>query len=188
MVYDMNTQLKIGQEGEAFLDQLFRGRYKIHKPTTRAIDRIFRCRRTGRVLTIEYKTDLAAAGTGNAFLEVVSVDTQEKPGWALTSPAHLLVYYVPGPMLIYVAPMQTVKQLVPLWRSRYPVAASQNKTYSSRGILVPLEELARVSSTILQVRVEPLRGDVNGMDRVSPEPVETSQDPRDRRSFVGRPA
>lgn len=173
MVYDMHTQLEIGQEGEVFLDHLFSATYMIHKPKTKAVDRIFRCRRTGKVLTVEYKTDWVAEKTGQAFIELVSVDKQNKPGWALSSPAHVLVYYVPGPMLIYTVRMERIKEQVAVWEQRYPTGTCQNRTYTSRGLLVPLEEMARVSSRIMRVRLETIRGDVY-VDRVSPKSIEAS--------------
>jgi len=100
MTYTFDTQKARGDAGESFLDQVFAADYEV-RPATRAeqrrgIDRIFTHRQTGRRLTVEYKTDYKAAHTGNAFVETVSVDTAGKAGWAYSSAADYLIYYVPA--------------------------------------------------------------------------------------------
>ena len=104
MAYQFDAQHADGLAGEAFLDALFSRWYRIRPASAaqqrRGIDRWFRT--TTRRLAVEYKTDHTAARTGNAFVETVSVDTAHKPGWAYTSQADYLVYYIPPDGLVYV--------------------------------------------------------------------------------------
>ena len=75
--YDFETQLKIGQEGETFLDQWLSPTYKVLnvsediKYQQSGIDRVV-TRSDGSVITIEYKFDIAAKRTGNLFFETIS--------------------------------------------------------------------------------------------------------------------
>src|SRR6185436_15012585 len=96
-IYNFTDQLKKGKEAEAELDAYFTDVYSIAKVTLqddkRGIDRVFTNRKSGRVFSVEYKTDFLAPTTGNAFVEIVAVSTTNKPGWAKTCEADYLVYW-----------------------------------------------------------------------------------------------
>ena len=70
--YDFETQRKVGQEGENFLDQWLHPIYNVLdvseeiKYQKAGIDRVV-TRSDGSVITIEYKFDLAAKRTGKAI-------------------------------------------------------------------------------------------------------------------------
>jgi len=97
--YQFEAQLRKGEAYEAVLDNFFREKFDIQPvqmcDQRRGIDRIFTSKKNGSILKIEYKADSKAAQTGNAFIETVSVDTQQKPGWAVYSEADYLIYYIP---------------------------------------------------------------------------------------------
>jgi len=143
--YDFNRQLAEGEQGEAYLDDFLRQRGHSVRDATRdeqrqGIDRVITTRQ-GKVMRVEYKTDQTATRTGNAFVETVSVDTAGKMGWALTSQADYLIYYVPE-RVIYVLPLKSVHWALPGWMRDYPARTASNRGYDTHGVLVPLEVLA----------------------------------------------
>lgn len=151
--YDFGTQLAEGQAYERMLDAHF-SQYNIDiRPATmaeqkRGIDRFFTHRPTGTVDAMEYKADSLAGRTGNAFIETVSVDTTNKPGWAVASQARYLVYLVTDPQTIYLVSMRALRAALPVWQAKYPAKKAQNFGYCTHGILVPLHELERIAVTV----------------------------------------
>jgi hypothetical protein len=146
-VYDFDQQMKQGDAGEGFLDQYFASKGYTIQPATRdqqrqGIDREFTSPRTGKLSLVEYKTDHTAARTGNAFIETVSVDVAGKMGWALTSQADILIYYIPPAHTIYVLPFMALHWEMPRWLRDYPPRQAQNNGYVTHGIIIPLTELA----------------------------------------------
>lgn len=151
--YDFQKQLTAGEAHEDRLDQYF-GRWyfilKVPREMQRyGIDRVF-VRKTNIIpVTVEYKADSAATKSGNAFIETVSVDKADKPGWAYTSRASQLVYYLPGYDVAYVIEFQALRDQLESWRARYREQSIPNKGYNTRGILVPLQALQQVSTKVL---------------------------------------
>lgn len=154
MAYSFQEQLALGMEQEARLDEHFGSRFSIREATRNeqraGIDRWFDDGRS--VFSVEYKADFKSADTGNAFIETVSVgkwnDGQfvvDKHGWAVTSEADWLVYLVVGPDDMYIVKPGTIKVNLPRWNEQFRVVGARNYGYSSQGILVPLDELDRVS-------------------------------------------
>jgi hypothetical protein len=155
MTYTFDAQKARGDAGESFLDQVFTTDYEV-QPATRAeqrrgIDRIFTRRRTGQRLAVEYKTDYKAAHTGNAFVETVSVDTVGKAGWAYSSAADYLIYYVPGDEVIYVIALEVLRRELPRWLQEYPLRAAQNEGYATHGVLVPLDEFEAHAEAVMSI-------------------------------------
>ena len=153
MTYNFDRQKARGDAGEAFLDRWFADTYTIQPATReeqrRGIDRIFLHRQTGERLAVEYKTDYKAARTGNAFVETVSVDTADKAGWAYSSEADYLIYYVPGDDLIYVLTLETIRRELPRWVQEYPPRATKNEGYATHGVLVPLDEFEKYAEAVI---------------------------------------
>lgn len=150
--YNFDTQLADGETGEAYLDNKFRKWYTI-TPATRAqqrlgIDRWYTRLSNGETFPVEYKTDRTAGRTGNAFIETVSVDTTNKPGWAYTSKARFLIYRIPEPETIYIVPMAEIRYRIDRWRTRYPERTIPNDTYNTIGTLVPLDEIERIAIAV----------------------------------------
>ena len=127
-MYKFDEQLSKGQAAEKKLDSLFSDTYVIQEAEME---------------------DWRAAKTGNAFVETVSVDTQNKPGWAKSSQADYLVYYVPDDELVYVMKMKKMREHLNEWMSRYPERKIPNQGYSTIGVLVPLKEFEKHAEQVL---------------------------------------
>lgn len=152
MEYDFGDKLREGEGHETTLDSFFSRYYRV-TPVNMAlqrlgIDRVFEAE-DGYRWTVEYKADATADATGNAFIETVSVDTNGKPGWALTSVAQLLVYYVPPQGIIYIAAMCSIKWALRDWKKRYRLKSATNNGYKTWGVVVPIEELRRISHCVM---------------------------------------
>lgn len=151
--YNFDDQLAHGEQGEAFLDRFFSRWFRI-KPAAleeqrHGIDRHFHHLKSHEDFTVEYKTDSMAARTGNAFIETISVDTEQKAGWAFTSQADMLLYYVPGKATVYILKMTAIRARLPIWMTTYDLREVPNHGYHTHGLLVPLEELEQVAERVL---------------------------------------
>lgn len=147
-IYDMRQQLQQGEAAERFIDSMFCEEFEI-RPASRdeqrqGIDRIYKRRKDGRELKIEYKADKTAASTNNAFVETVSVDTAGKPGWAYSCQADYILYYIVGVGPLYVLRPRDIRDKLEEW-SKYPSRQISNGTYKTHGILVPLEEFEELA-------------------------------------------
>jgi hypothetical protein len=144
--YAFQNQLTKGERAEGVLDVFLASDHEITPVSLaeqrRGIDRVFVRRTTGRRFTVQYKADWTAHRTGNAFIETVSVDTNNVPGWALTSQADWLIYYLPRDRHAYAIRMAVIRDKVVEWSATYPTTAVQNMDYHTHGVLVPLQELA----------------------------------------------
>lgn len=143
-MYQFDTQLGRGMDGERRLDAFFARLYDI-TPATKAQqlcgkDRTFTCLYFGKQFTVEYKTDYTAARTGNAFVETVSVSTTGKQGWVYTATAEYLVYYIPKREVVYVIRFDALRLCLPQWLQTCLQRDIPNRGYYSRGVLVPLVE------------------------------------------------
>jgi hypothetical protein len=174
VVHDFATKLAEGEAGETLLDTVFSGavpptwahastefgehvlaalanRRFLPTPVNRADQRRGRDRQLTENVTVEYKTDARAQRTHNAFIETVSVDTANKPGWAYSCTATILAYYVPGDELVYVFRPSRLRGLLPAWLSKFPVRRAQNDGYTTEGVCVPLAELERRADAVLSL-------------------------------------
>lgn len=154
--YQFGKQLTKGEKAESRLDQHFGNWYQIVHTTReqqrQGIDRIFTGRINRERIAVEYKSDWTAAQTRNAFVETVSVDTENKPGWALTSHADVLVYYVPPIGMAYWIPFESLRPMVSTWQATYPVRQIPNCGYNTHGLLVPLKQFEMICTQIALVR------------------------------------
>lgn len=151
--YDFAVQLAIGQAAEQLLDAELRRRGFTVRPAShdeqrRGIDRWANRPPMTQIYAIEYKEDLRAHQTGNAFIEILSVDTVGRLGWAYTSQAHYLLYYVPGDELVYVLRMMAIREAVPLWERSCRTVKVRNDGYCTHGVLVPLRELEALADAV----------------------------------------
>lgn len=146
MVYSFDEQLKVGHEYERQLDEIFSDRFEIQiasdSEQRSGIDRHFRSKRDNKHFTVEYKGDNAALRTGNAFVETVSIDRDNKPGWAFTSQSRLLIYYIPS-QIAYIFTFVKLRNQLSRWIDSYPQKSVPNRGYNTIGILVPLNEFER---------------------------------------------
>lgn len=153
-VYNFDQQHHIGGKGEGFLDGFFKERGHYVMDATRGqqragIDRVFLW--DGKMAYVEYKTDFLAHQTGKVFIETISVDTEDKPGWAYSSRADYLVYFIPGQHVIYVIPLEYLRQHVDDWCQKYPVRSAQNEDYATHGVLVPIPVFAQHATQIFNL-------------------------------------
>lgn len=145
--YDFNQQLAIGEEHESELDLFFSQFFTIIPVPLQiqklGVDRIFERKRIPqRRASVEYKTDIKAGETGNAYIETLSNSNTGKAGWAYTSIAQELVYYIPQFKRVGVISMLDIKKNLYEWRSMYREVRCENKDYYGMGVLVPLGVLA----------------------------------------------
>ena len=95
--YQFAAQLQQGESYEAQIDAFFRSKFNVQISAVdrtsqrRGIDRVWFDVNDDRTWTVEYKADSLAGKTGNAFIETISVDTEQRPGWAYSSQAQMLV-------------------------------------------------------------------------------------------------
>lgn len=154
-VYDFDEQLAKGVSGEELLDAFFSREWIIRTATRReqrqGIDRHYVCRKDGRYFKVEYKTDYLAHKTGNAFIETVSIDSEGRAGWAYTSKADFLFYFVVEDLLLYILPMETIRKQLSRWAKEYPIKAVPNRGYRTYGILVPLCEFEEHSAQVVSI-------------------------------------
>ena len=145
--HDFNDKLKEEQEHNKNLDEFYSRWFDIQKVSISAqysgIDRVWTNKNSGVRYSIEYKADSEAANTGNSFVETISIDTTNKPGWAYTSCAQLLAYYVPPISTCYHFTMLAIKNNVDNWSLKYRKGKAKNKGYFTEGVLVPLSEFAK---------------------------------------------
>lgn len=152
--YQFATQLQQGESYEEKIDAFFRSRFAVQISTVdrtsqrRGIDRVWYDTADDQTWTVEYKADSLAGRTGNAFIETISVDTEERPGWAYSSQASLLVYLVVDPQCIYVISMARLRRNLARWAAVYPTRQAANNGYNTHGLLVPLHELERIAAAV----------------------------------------
>lgn len=153
-MYAFKEQLAKGEKSENKLDHFFSQWYTIQPvgmdKQRQGIDRIFTNKETGVISKIEYKTDWTAGKTHNAFVETISVDTANKPGWAHSSQADYLFYYVPGDELIYIITFAKLREQMHRWHG-FPTRAIPNNGYKTIGILVPLAEFERIAIEVISL-------------------------------------
>lgn len=154
-VYDFKEQKKRGESSERYLDKYFSRWYDIQPASPleqrQGIDRFFARRPGGQPTPVEYKTDYAAAKTGNAFLELISVDCRFVVGWAYSSCAEYLMYLVPE-YAIYVIRFSQLRLHLAMWTRKYEMRTVRNEGYNARGILVPLAEVDKLAQQVMDIR------------------------------------
>lgn len=150
-MYSFQTQRSRGRAGEAVLDKIFGKFFQVKRATAtqqrQGIDRVMTGNEHKQTIHVEYKTDYAAASSGNAFVEVAC---DGKPGWAHTSQADFIAYFVPGKHAYIVRPA-TLRNHLAEWEVRFEKRTVLNAAYTATGLLVPLPFLAEISEQIYAV-------------------------------------
>jgi hypothetical protein len=150
--YKFRDQFDQGKRAEDFLDHYFARWFHIQPVAletelSEGYDRIYTRKIDGEQLRIEYKADYQAAESKNAFIETISVYEDRKPGWAYTSQADMLIYYVPPLGTIHMIPLGAIRIMLPGWKLRFREVHAPNEGYRTYGLLVPLAVLARLGPT-----------------------------------------
>jgi len=158
--YDFETQWKIGQEGETFLDQWLSPTYKVlnvsedMKYQQSGIDRVV-TRSDGSVITIEYKFDIAAKRTGNLFFETISNDKELIPGWGWSSQADYWIFLIPEQEILVFKPGKLRALVWELQKSLKERSVSNNG-YNTLGYPMPLTQARKVAFQIKTLYLEKL--------------------------------
>lgn len=158
--YDFETQRKVGQEGETFLDQWLHPVYKVldvsgeMKYQQAGIDRIV-TRSDGSVITIEYKFDLVAKRTANLFFETISNDKEMIPGWGWSSQADYWIVLVPEQEILVFKPGK-LRALVWELQKTLQKRSVPNRGYNTVGYPIPLTQARKVAFQIKTLYLESL--------------------------------
>ena len=158
-MYDFDASLAVGKKAEAHIDKYFSDEFVVRPVSMeferRGIDRTW-IHKDGRwCWSVEYKTDWRAGKSGNAFMELWSVEGKTR-GWVYTTHAQVIVYYVPDTEVAYLCWGPSIKALVNKWLNtttykqvKVPngklVDGEIKGEYNSVGLLVPLNEFAKAS-------------------------------------------
>lgn len=143
-IFGFHEQLKVGQEGELFLDTVFSKNFKIteiKELQALGIDRIFENKKTRFRTSVEYKTCKRAQETGNLFVETVSNTTSEKLGWGYTCTAQVLIWFIPGLRTICMLDTLKLRNCLPNWIKLYETKTCRNPNYNGLGVLIPVPAL-----------------------------------------------
>lgn len=156
-VYDFDTQYKFGKDGELFLDKYFNKWFDISPvdrvDEKRGIDRKYIHKSSGTKFTVEYKTDKTASKTGNVFIETISIDSQDKPGWVINSQAQLLVYLIPSKIVLIADMMKVKYKFMHEWINYYDLKIIKNDGYNTIGMPVPIEEFEKCCFNTIHLEI-----------------------------------
>lgn len=139
--HDFRDKLADSEARNKELDRAFSRWYEIYPMPLIidkiGIDRLWKEKEWKVFYSVEYKFDERTAETGNAFIETVSVDTENKPGWGYTCAAQILVYYIPQWHKAWVLSPMEIKNRLEEWKKKYREVPVQNNGYKTFGLLVP---------------------------------------------------
>lgn len=147
--YTFSEQLRIGKAAERQLDAYFSQWYTI-EVLPREIEMMIHSDRLfidayGKQTVVEYKADYLGHKSGRVYIETLSVDIDNRPGWVYSSMADVLVYWIVGSGELYSVRPRELREHVPQWEARYPKVKAHNEMSSGAGILVPIREIAELS-------------------------------------------
>jgi hypothetical protein len=147
--HGFNQKIKQSEEDNKALDKFFSQWYDILRmelPVDKiGIDRLWTDKERRVRYSVEYKADRRTAETGNAFVETVSVDKTNAPGWVYTCAAQFLVYYVPQWNKAWVMSTIAIKNKVDDWKKKYKTYPAANENgYQTFGIAVPFKEFISI--------------------------------------------
>lgn len=98
-----------------------------------------------RVRTVEITGDWRAAETGNALIEVHSVDVEGRPGKYWETWANLAVHALPSEGYGYVVKVDAIQSHMTAWSHDYREVKIPNDGYHTVGLPVPLSEIESIS-------------------------------------------
>ena len=141
-MYTFKEQHKKGTAAEQLIDEFISDKfhYKITPVSLElqllGADRIWYTPAGFRYLA-EYKTDTYT--NGNMFIEVIQNQRTNSIGWAYSSVANYLVYYLINMDRLYILDMQEFKRKFEGWIEDTPRKAARSKAGTAYGIPFPLE-------------------------------------------------
>lgn len=136
-----------GMSVESFLDKFFRRQGYTIERATQHEERVLclgdrKFAKGDRSSWIEYKSGIQTFYTGNVFLETVSVDTTNKPGWVYTCQADFILYAAVLNKKILVFRPEKLREEIENLKEKFietKTGKNQNKGYNTHGVIVPLE-------------------------------------------------
>lgn len=136
------------------LDAWFGAAYQLRLATVeeqwRGIDRVA-IDDGGRCVGLDYKCDCRCVETGNLFIETVSNAQTGRPGWALTSEAMWLVYFVvPDHVLMFLT--SQLRAQLPNWAACCLERPAHNEGYDTLGLCVPFDLASRTAEYVADLR------------------------------------
>lgn len=155
--FQETNQWKSGQSIEDFLDKLHRDHGWQVERTTPHEERVLclgdrHMRKDDEHFLVEYKSGIQTFYTGNVFLETVSVDTQNKPGWVYTCKADVILYAALLNNRILVFQPNKLRFVIEELKSFYPEVSTknnQNEGYNTHGVIIPLAEAEKIAYSIV---------------------------------------
>ncbi len=148
-MYEFNVSLQSGQEGELFM------RYWLSKQYPglqwREVEPGGPTDLSGIDLyvtadeSVQVKWDKKAVKYGNVFIETISQVERGKPGWANKCAADVLYILCPGLGHVFRIenPIEAFAEWLPGWGKSYGVKNVRNKSWTTRGIPVPIRVFAQ---------------------------------------------
>ncbi len=150
-----DDDLHRGEAGEDLVHNFMGTWYNISYVTggeqRKGVDALYTNKETGEQFTVEVKTDEVAGTTGNAFIEVISVDYPTKPGWAWTCKADKLLYWLPRQRRLLILAPISIQAHIRDWARQYGIKAVPNDGYQTYGVAVPLSSVEAVADRTLPV-------------------------------------
>lgn len=139
-----------GQSVERFLDMFFQHKGWTIERTTPHQERVLclgdRIYSKGdETYFVEYKSGKQTRHTGNVFLETISVDATNIPGWVYTCQANYIFYAALLNHKILVFVPARLRMRIEMLKTQFRVVKTsneQNKGYNTHGVIVPLEYAA----------------------------------------------
>lgn len=169
MAYDFAEQYENSKGYDRHIDAAFEPWWEVENVgrlfERAGMDRLWTHRDTGRRMSVEYKSDTMAHRTKHVFVETESVVEAGKRGWAYTSCAQLLVYYVVEGRYAFVARMSEIERKLEGWELAHQIrdvrtrdgnsgnesSDTEGSCYTTRGILVPLMTFRAAASAVVEV-------------------------------------
>lgn len=147
MAITNKEQFKNGKNVEAWLDDFFQRRGWYITVATKHEERVLclgdrRFKKIGYDLWIEYKSGIQTFYSGNIFLETVSVDSENKPGWVYTCKADYIFYATLLNHKILVFTPTKLRSEIEYLKSVFPTRPTkhhQNDGYNTHGVIIPLD-------------------------------------------------
>lgn len=155
-----SNAFKDGKMAEALLDKYFQRRGWHITQTTPEEEREKywgdrKYVKDNKIYYIEYKYDARTFKTGNIFLETISVDTADTPGWVYTCRADYIFYACWSMQEILVFTPATLRKNIENFKLQYrtvATAAGLNNGYRTHGVLVPYAEAKKIAKEIIELK------------------------------------
>ncbi len=157
MHHEFHRSLAIGKEGEEQVDAIMGKWWHIKKvllPADKAgTDRVLTLKKCSEcTMRAQYKMDDAATTYGNLFIEFVSVDNTNAPGWAVKCDADWLCVWLPRENILYVLCVAMLKIWAPAWASvmKADWKTIPNAGYNTLGVAVNREKIIDKSPVLIK--------------------------------------